>query len=361
MSDKNRIWDEKYPDLYKRESGNYYLRYWSPKLKRTLEESLRTNEYWRAEKARKKILENLQDQKTNEAKGYKTWRSVAEAFKSETVWDSEGTRKSAMNQINKHLGPWFGMYNPDKIDDNLWKKYANERRDEVPGCSLLNARKYLWKVQNWAFDKGIVKKKFIPTDFEAGRKSPGVIVTRAQLDKIQKYLPLDYKDLSEIAFEMAFRIGELKNLEWDRVNFKTDEIILEAKHTKTRRGRKPVMTAKVKEILSRRLKDSKGPYVFPMPTDSNRPLHNKDAPWQLAKKSAGIKCRFHDLRHTWLTSAFKASNRYAEICEYAGLSLDEALDTYVKFNTDDMRAIAVSVGTFENSLGKNWENLGHAE
>jgi integrase len=337
--------------MYRTPNGILYVRYYSPKLKRQIELSLKTDKFEKAKKIRKKILENIGEQKTNETVGYKRFRDVVAAFRTEVVWDTPITKRTAMNQIDKHILPWFGGYDPDRIDNLLWRRYAQERRESDPSCSLLNARKYLWKICNWAHQKRIIKNKFVPDDFEVHRKSPGRIVTREQLNEIQSHLNQDWVDLSELAFQMAFRIGELKNLEWDRVNFKTGEISLEAKHTKNRMARKPVMTESARSILERRYKFKTSDFVFPN-GEGDGPFSKSDLEWQKAKSAAAITCRFHDLRHTWLTSAFKNSNRYAEICQYAGLALGEAIKTYVKFSSEDMAIVADTMSSFLNSSGE---------
>jgi integrase len=354
--DKKRKWDSEETDMFQMQNGIWYVRYWSPSRKCYLENSLKTDIKAKAKKAKKLFLESLHEQKGKEARAYKKYKDVCNAFLSDTVWKSEATKKTALNQINNHIIPWFGNYDPDRIDENLWERYASEKRSKDPNCSLFNTRKYIWKIHNWAHRKRIVKDKFVPFDFDEGRKSPGVIVTRLQLNKIQVYLNEDWEDISNLAFEMAFRIGEIKALTWDRVNLSTGEITLEAEHTKTRRARKPVMTGAASEILLRRkLARIESDYVFPS-HDKTKPMSKSDDAWQRAKKAAGVKCRFHDLRHTWLTNAFKASNRYAEICEYAGLSLDEALETYVKFNRNDMASIAITMTNISKTQGKTGED-----
>jgi integrase len=350
---EKRRWDSEFKDMYQTPNDIWYVRYWSPKLGREIEKSLRTTIKIKAVKARKKLLEDIGEEKDKYAVGYKKFSQVIAAFKADAVWEAEATEKTALNQLDNHILPWFGNYDPDRLDNSLWRKYADERRKKDPDCSLHNARKYLWKVCNWAFEKRIVKKKFTPDDFDGERKSPGIALSDEQFLSIRARLNQDWRDLADIVWSMGFRVSEIKQLEWSRVDFVTGEITLEAEHTKTRKARKPVMTQKVREILLRRksTQESSGLstlWVFP----GKNPKHafsKSDRAWQLAKDKAGVECRFHDLRHTWLTRAFKATNRYAEICEYAGLSLEEALETYVKFNRDDMAAVAHAVS---NSFSK---------
>lgn len=346
-----RRYDSEYDDMYQAANGTYYIRYWSPSLGRVIEPSLKTKIRSKAVKERKRRLEAIGEEKDKTAVGYKKFSQVIKAFQAQIVWESVNTEKAANNQLNNHLLPYFGGFDPEAVTNESWRKYAMLRREKTPKCSLFNAQKYLSKVINWAFENRIIKKKFVPDDFDKGRKSPGVVVTEVQFKAIYGHLNQDWKDIALMAWEMAFRVNEIKKLEWSRVNFNTGQILLEAEHTKTRRARAPVMTGSIREMLMRRSKSMVSRWVFPG-KPVTEPFSYSDQAWQLAKSKAKVICRFHDLRHTWLSTMFKKTNRYAEICEYAGLSLDEALKTYVKFTVDDMsdisRIAGEAWGTFQN-------------
>jgi integrase len=331
--------DEEYKDLVRYANDTYYLRYWSPKLRREIERSLGTKIKARALKARKRILENIADEKDRHSIAFKTFAPVIARFKDQKNWKAENTKIAAFIQIDKHLSPWFGNYDPARVNNELWVRYATERRAKDPECSLFNAHKYLSAILGWAHAEGIVRKKIKLESFEQHRESPGRVVTPVEFAAVFDHLSSEYKDIALIAWEMGMRINEIKMLGWDRVNFATGEIILRKIDTKNRRARRPVMTPKVKVILERRANNG-SLWVFPSKSDKTRHYSVGDQIWQKAKALAGVQFRFHDIRHTWLTNAFKKSNRYAEICEYAGLDLREAIGTYVDFSVDDMKAIS---------------------
>jgi integrase len=335
-----RNWDLEFKDMYRMGNGTYYLRYWSAKLGRDIEKSLKTDVKARALKERKRILENLDQEKDKTAIKYKKFKQVVAAYLLERSWDSRATELVELNQINKHLLPSFGNYDPDQVNNNLWRKYAQTRRETDPNCSLHNARKYLAKILNWANFEKITKKKVVLDDFDTNRKSISVELSSSEFLAIWKNLNQDWQDISEIGWEMGCRVGEIKALSWERVNFKSGELIFEAEDTKNDFARRPVMTDRVREILLRRKELARGPYVFASPHDPLRHFSKSDQAWQVAKRKAQVKCRFHDLRHTWLRRAFRVSNRYAEICAYAGLSLKKALETYIQFSQADMTAIS---------------------
>jgi hypothetical protein len=64
--------------------------------------------------------------------------------------------------------------------------------------------------------------------------------------------------------------------------------------------------------------------------------------WLTWKNQAGVsvKKKFHWLRHTGLTNAFRRQKlAAAQICFFAGLSLEEAQKTYLHFDEDDLRGV----------------------
>jgi len=68
------------------------------------------------------------------------------------------------------------------------------------------------------------------------------------------------------------------------------------------------MTADVAELLKRRAKKPKGPFVFPAKSDPERPIGSVRKAHDSAVEKAGIKehFRLYDLRHTFATRAVAA-------------------------------------------------------
>lgn len=164
-------------------------------------------------------------------------------------------------------------------------------------------------------------------------------------DEIQTLLVGATGDLYQMiimASTMGMRRLEITNLRWDRVNLKRKTISLKAEDTKIRKPRAFKISAAALPGLLARAKNG-SPYVFPNKDDKSRTIH-KDGftgQWKRLKEKSEITARFHDLRHTFLTNAFKAAgSNLALICHYAGLSLEEAERTYLHFDEDDTAGIA---------------------
>lgn len=335
-----RRWDEKLDDTYQAPNDTYYLRYWSPKLGREIEMSLKTKDWAKAKKQRKKILENLDEEKDKYAVRYKKFRKLREAFINVKVWESKATELVGVNQLKNYL-TWFDNYDPARVNNTLWLQYGKERREKEPTCSLYNARKYLQAILNFGHSEGILKKKIKLDNLDKNREKIAQVLSESTYMTLVNEAPRDERHRIELSYEMAMRIDEIRALRWDRINLKTGEINFGKKHSKNRTERRPVCTPRALEILRER-KEIVGdsPWVFPRPTDSTMRMTKSDKEWQKLKARVGVKCRFHDIRHTALTNLFRNSNKYAQICWSAGLDLETAIDNYIEFSFEDMVEIS---------------------
>jgi integrase len=105
-----------------------------------------------------------------------------------------------------------------------------------------------------------------------------------------------------LALNTGCRRRELLNLEWSRVDWNHGLLLLEAKHTKSRRRRTVPLNADALKTLDRmrRWQESMGletPWVFGW--EKGR-IGSLKTGWRLALRRAGIEnFRIHDLRHTF--------------------------------------------------------------
>lgn len=337
-----RKWDSEHKDLYINEaSGIYYVRYWSPKLGREIEKSLRTKIRAQAIRNRKALLEEIPFMRDRQSLKYKNFNQVIDMWREQKTPRAKATETIIELQLRLYIRPYFGEYAPERVDNALWSKFVNKKREERDSFASFNTKKYLTNILNFAHDQGIIRKRVLLEDMDKDRESVGRLILNEEIELLLKHARNDFiRDMITISVEMAMRWSEIRLLTWDRINFKTGVITLRKQDTKTRRARYPVMTKAVQTLLKNRKANARGPWVFPSPDNHNEVISKSDEKWQQTKVDAGVDCRFHDIRHTALTRLFKATSQYANICEYAGLSVKEALKTYVKFTHDDMRAIA---------------------
>ena len=65
------------------------------------------------------------------------------------------------------------------------------------------------------------------------------------------------------------------------------------------------------------------PQVFD--TDPSKPITSWKTAWLTAKQSAGVECRFHDLRHTAVTRLLESGQPFAVVADIMGWSAATAV------------------------------------
>jgi integrase len=117
-----------------------------------------------------------------------------------------------------------------------------------------------------------------------------------------------------IALSSGMRLGEILHLKLDRLDMKNRELRVGKAKTSSGEGRgipmNPAMYAAVSKQIEW-LEETFGKldpswYLFPFsdrvkPIDPTRPVTTIKTAWNSVRKAAGVKCRFHDLRHTAAT------------------------------------------------------------
>ncbi|MGB9106506.1 MAG: site-specific integrase, partial [Terriglobales bacterium] len=74
------------------------------------------------------------------------------------------------------------------------------------------------------------------------------------------------------------------------------------------------------EVLGRRAKQAKGPYLFPYRTDPNRPMSEANRGHEATMKNLAFKFRLYDLRHTFGSRSAMAGVDLATLKELMGHS-----------------------------------------
>lgn len=254
---------------------------------------------------------------------------------------SKGTYDSMKNQWENHLKAYFGGMLLDEVTNTEWLKYVAQKRISQPNRKFFNDRKYLSMFIHWLHRDGVIEKLVKLDDVDPEIKA-GKVFTDDEIAELFKYAGDDLHLQIMMALTMGMRVGEILSLEWSQINWNDRSIYLPAEKTKIRKERTFGLSSATAKILLKRHSKHISEWVFPSPTDPSKSVGkggNKTA-WRACKKLAGVEGRFHDLRHTFLTRAFKKSVNPALICHYAGLSLEEAQKTYLHFTHEDTRMVS---------------------
>jgi integrase len=150
------------------------------------------------------------------------------------------------------------------------------------------------------------------------------------------------------AYETAMRTGEIRNLTWAKVDWKTGFIRLRAEDTKERRPKNIPISPILQKILTdlrREHQDGKiaaiTGHVF---TWKRKPMKEgwKTAYKGACRRSGIVDLHFHDLRHTFITRKVRAGWDYKRIMAITGHSTFAVFQRYNNPSEDDIRAVVLS-------------------
>ncbi len=81
-----------------------------------------------------------------------------------------------------------------------------------------------------------------------------------------------------------------------------------------------------------------GQWLFPMPSDPTRHMspNNLGKDWQDLKQEVQVTCRFHDLRHTYITRALGAGHSLMKVSKQVGSSPRTITRVYEHMNIKDL-------------------------
>jgi integrase len=227
---------------------------------------------------------------------------------------------------------WLGIYIPLKRaePDGKKQKFFNDRKV---------LRMYLLSLHR----QGIIDRipNLINPDPET---KAGKVFTDDEIERLLKEASNDLKLQILMAYTMGMRKGEILLLALDRIDQRRKLISLNSEDTKTRKARTFAISDVVWPLIEVRLGHPSG-YLFPSNTGEGRPVDKggNQSAWEGAKSRCRPKVtgRFHDIRHSFLTKAFKTPGANAAlICFYAGLSLEVAEKVYLHFDAEDAREIS---------------------
>jgi integrase len=122
-----------------------------------------------------------------------------------------------------------------------------------------------------------------------------------------------------IALVTGMRRDEIRLLTWGQIDFDQRHITVGRSKTAAGQGRMIPIGSMLESVLAgyRRWyveklgKIDPTHYVFPLsnrtkPVDATTPIGSFKSSWESVRETAGLKCRFHDLRHTVCTKMAEA-------------------------------------------------------
>lgn len=319
-----------------------------------VKKSLRTTDIEHAKKERDSIRDLTAVLSTRLKAAAKQAKTMLEHFdvfiaRKETLNRAPATIASMQNSKLSFL-PFFETMAPEDVTAEWWETvYIREVREKThKNRKFFNDRKWLLGSLGQLLDDGVIAKipKLMNPDV---RESVGKIYSDEEVISLLNFAQNPDIHLAILmAATMGMRRGEIFGLRADRVDTVRGLISLRKQDTKTRRARAFAISPAALPFIVER-KEAGSLWIFPSKDNKSRPLHTDGYTnaWRNLKAKCAIVGRFHDLRHTFLTKAFKAPGaNAAQICAYAGLSLQVAERVYLHLTEEDSRKV-VELVTYE--------------
>ncbi len=248
----------------------------------------------------------------------------------------ESTMKNLTYYYTNFYEPHFGHKQLSKISDDDWLNLLKENDHlKLNNISANLISFFKWALRTNRITKAphiYLPKKTNTSDNDIERV--GTVIPKATVTKMIARGELEHNLWISMGYYMGMRSSEITQLPVKPIDLKNGMIKLPAWLTKTNKYREVPVHKLVMPLLTEQLKLNTE-YLFPNLADTTKPMDRGGfkKKWMSIKQSLNINCRFHDLRHTHATIAFKAKgSNPLVICSYLGMDIKVAQDIYLHVN-----------------------------
>ena len=216
-------------------------------------------------------------------------------------------------------------------------------------------------------------------DFLRESPSPGRALTADEekklLDAASKSRCRSLYPVVMLALNTGMRASEIRGLTWQQVDFFGSALTVGKSKTAAGTGRMIPLNPRALAVLThwRGLFAGAQPehYVFPhekyglagndrqpcaWEIDPTQPMHRWKVAWEGARKTAGISCRFHDLRHTFISRLAESQASDSTVMALAGHVSRAMMERYSHIRMEAKRRAVdtLSGADFEPGVAQNW-------
>jgi integrase len=224
----------------------------------------------------------------------------------------------------------FGTMDISRVNLERWSNWLRGYMRRSKRTTFKDFPKNMNIVLRYAYEQQYVSHLISLPNPDAGKiKRKARVYTPDELGALYNVMNDDTKLQFVLSYQCYMRLREVLYLTWDRIDFKTGEITLNAEDVKTgsRTGKGRIFKASsdiIERLKERRLSAGPSRYVFPSPVSPNQPIEDNKKAWIGAKKRAGIKGKatWHEIRHTAITHALMIHGvEPMMVSEFAGVSV----------------------------------------
>jgi len=240
-----------------------------------------------------------------------------------------------------HLKSALGTKLVTDITDRHISEYITRRRakgasDKTIRNELGTLRQILKRHKRWAQIKDDIR-------LPRGREDIGCALTTEQEEALLKGCAASRSrsllPAVTIALSTGLRSDEIRLLKWKQIDLVHEAITVGRSKTPSGTGRVVPLNQRalstIRDWAQQFPKRKLDHFVFPservgfsgndeipqvFDTDPTKPITSWKTAWETAKTSAGVSCRFHDLRHSVVTRLLEAGQPFAVVADLMGWS-----------------------------------------
>lgn len=310
------------------ESGVYYVRI-RRKGKKPLNKSLDTKNY--------KTAQNLADRFVREYLGHEAKHrehklfkdAVAKFLPSHETEVKPGTYMRTASVIRLYLMEYWQSKLLTEITPGSWNEFIKseqKKRDR----NFSNDKKAMDNILGFAVTEGWLDAR--PKLNDPSPKSDiGREVTESEIQALLSTKNERVYAAIALAYGTGCRIGEIVSIGTKAVHIADRYISVTGKTGPRKVAIGEFVIDAVKPLMF-------GQWLFPRHRDSNRYVSTNllDQEWQEVKRSVKVDCRFHDLRHTYITRALGAGHSLVKVSKQVGSSVRTITKVYEHLNIKDL-------------------------
>lgn len=337
-----------------------------------IRESAKTNSKTVAKEAERKRRRELEEGYNGLTKEDRSWRVVTFAEAADSYFadyklkhrpHSVSYMRNCLAHLKEHVGDMLLI----EIGVVTVKEYQSSRLRQEASAKCINEEvMILLGIMRELGDVIRARMKRDKTLKLAYQKYEGKALTADEVKALYDAAeviepdPGEKKDLKAVRSEMiklaiaiplntTLRDEEVRTLLWERINFLKDILTVGKSKTAAGTGRTIPINSELRAMLEnyRKWYESKiGPatpdrYVFPScenrKWDPTRSIGSFKTAWKTVRARAGVKARYHDLRHTAITNLCESGASEETIMAIAGHVAREMLSRYAHIRTEAKR------------------------
>jgi integrase len=183
------------------------------------------------------------------------------------------------------------------------------------------------------------------------RKAEPVPLSRDQVRALLAEIPAHLRAPLALALATGLREQNVLRLEWARVDLERRVAWISNTATKNRRTLAIALSPDAVAILEAQ-RGRNARWVFPSPRGTGPLTRASNTGWYAARERAGVRARWHDLRHTWASWQAMAGASLRDLMELGGWTSQAMALRYTHLNADHLQQAASRVSLGPDLLGQ---------